>query len=105
MLTSSDYESIMPIPSTKITQLNLEREKAVQVEPPKPQYDSVTISEQTEDSAFRKELVSRLSKEIRTATSTGDIKKIKQEIDEGRYTIDAMRIAGRIMRLDDEEDT
>jgi negative regulator of flagellin synthesis FlgM len=69
---------------------------------PKPQYDSVTISEQTEESTFRKELVSRLSNEIRTATSTGDIQDLKQKVAQGQYTVDAMRVAGRIMWLDDE---
>jgi negative regulator of flagellin synthesis FlgM len=68
-----------------------------------PKYDSVTLSSQTEESRFRKELDSRLANEVRTAASTGDIQRLRKEVAEGTYTPDPMRIARRILYLDEEE--
>lgn len=61
-------------------------------------YDSAQFSAvQGGDTAFRKELLSHISKEVRTATTTGDIQKYRREILEGTYTPDPMAIAGRIL--------
>lgn len=51
------------------------------------------------ESAFQKELVSRLSKEVRTATTTGDIRALRQAVSAGTYVPDPMAIAGRILSL------
>jgi negative regulator of flagellin synthesis FlgM len=68
-----------------------------------PKYDSVRLSSQTEEGRFRSELVSRLSKEVRTATGTGDIRRLQQEVADGTYVPDPMRIAGRILYLNEED--
>jgi negative regulator of flagellin synthesis FlgM len=103
MLTSSDYDAVTPVSSSnKLRLLNTERESRTAVAA-SPKYDSVTLSSQTEESRFRKELVSRLSGEVRTATSTGDIQRLRQAVAEGSYTPDPMVIAGRILYLDEEE--
>ncbi len=45
------------------------------------------------------ELVSRLSHEVRTATTTGDIQELRRAVSSGEYTPDPMAIAGRMLFL------
>lgn len=61
-------------------------------------YDSVSLStERDADSVFLKELVSRISHEVRTATTTGDIQALRQEIASGNYHPDPAAIAARML--------
>lgn len=63
-------------------------------------YDSATFSSLPEGkSAFQMQLVSRLSQEVRTATTTGDIQALRQSVSSGEYTPDPMAIAGRMLFL------
>lgn len=63
-------------------------------------YDSATFSPLPEGrSAFQMQLVSRLSQEVRTATTTGDIQSLRQAVSSGTYTPDPMAIAGRMLFL------
>lgn len=63
-------------------------------------YDSATFSPLPEGkSAFQMQLVSRLSQEVRTATTTGDIQALRQQVSSGEYTPDPMAIAGRMLFL------
>ena len=45
------------------------------------------------------DLVSRLSQEVRTSTTTGDIAKLRQQVSSGQYTPDPMSIAARMLFL------
>lgn len=61
-------------------------------------FDSVQLSAASDkEVSFQKQLVSRISQEVRTATTTGDIQSLRQEIQEGSYVLDPMAIAGRIL--------
>jgi anti-sigma28 factor (negative regulator of flagellin synthesis) len=103
VLTSTDLEAVSAASPARITaSVNTEHETHVQAVQ-EPKYDSITISSQTETSRFRKELVSRLEKEVRTAVSTGDIQQLKQAVEEDRYVPDPMRIAGKILLMDEED--
>lgn len=63
-------------------------------------YDSATFSHLPEGkSAFQMQMVSRLSQEVRTATTTGDIQALRQSVSSGEYTPDPMAIAGRMLFL------
>lgn len=63
-------------------------------------YDSATFSPLPEGkSAFQMQLVGRLSQEVRTATTTGDIQTLRQQVSSGEYTPDPMAIAGRMLFL------
>ena len=63
-------------------------------------YDSATFSPLPEGrSAFQMQLASRLSQEVRTATTTGDIQALRQSVSTGEYTPDPMAIAGRMLFL------
>ena len=63
-------------------------------------YDSATFSPLPEGrSAFHMQLVSRLSQEVRTATTTGDIQTLRQSVSSGEDTPDPAAIAGRMLFL------
>lgn len=63
-------------------------------------YDSFTISSSPSgESRFQMDLVSRLSHEIRTATTTGDIQALRQQVASGTYQVDPSAIAARMLLL------
>ena len=63
-------------------------------------YDSVILSSSVDDtSRFYKELVGRLSQEVRTTTTTGDIRALRQQVASGTYKPDASAIAARMLFL------
>jgi negative regulator of flagellin synthesis FlgM len=102
MLTSSDYDAISPVQPVQIRPISTERATSAPAAS-SPKYDSVTISSQTQGSRFRQELVSRISQQVRTATSTGDIQRLKQQVADGTYVPDPMRMAARILYLNEED--
>ena len=61
-------------------------------------YDSVNFSSALAgEDAMQKNMVSRISQEIRTATTTGDIQALKQEVAAGEYVPNPMEIADKIL--------
>ncbi len=102
MLTSSGYGAISPVGPAKVYQAKPARDKKAQVLPGGNKYDSVTLSAPSQDSRFHMGLVSRLSGEVRTATTTGDIAALRQQVASGEYTPDPMAIAARILFLGGE---
>ena len=61
-------------------------------------YDSITLSTSVDDSSrFYKDLVGRLTQEVRTATTTGDIRQLRQQVASGTYQPDASAIAARML--------
>ena len=63
-------------------------------------YDSITISNRPSDeNRFQMDLVSRLSKEIRTSTTTGDVQALREQVANGTYQVDASAIAARMLHL------
>jgi negative regulator of flagellin synthesis FlgM len=102
MLTSSDFDAVSPVSRKKTYHISYDREAPARTAAT-PKYDSVTLSEQTEEGQVHRALVSRLSGEVRTATSTGDIQRLRQEVAEDRYQPNPEKIAGNILFLDEEE--
>lgn len=99
MLTSSGYGAISPIGPVKVFRTKTGRDNKAQAVPGSTNYDSVTLSTPSQDSRFHMGLVSRLSGEVRTATTTGDISALRQQVASGDYTPDPMAIAARILLL------
>ena len=97
MLTSSGYGAISPIGPAKVYRTRAGRSERAQVSPGSS-YDSVTLSASGQDSRFLG-LVSKLSREVRTATTTGDIAALRQQVADKTYKPDPMAIAGRILLL------
>ena len=60
-------------------------------------YDSADFSAPAGRRSFKMEVVSRLSREVRTATTTGDIQELRRSVSAGEYVPDPMAIAGRML--------
>ena len=99
VLTSSGYGAISSIGPAKVYRTKTGRGERAKTSPGGNQYDSVTISASSQDSRFHMGMVSRLSQEVRTATTTGDIAALRQQVASGTYTPDPMAIAARILFL------
>ena len=99
MLTSSGYGAITPIAPAKVYRTRTGRDTRTQVTPGSSNYDSVTLSAPSQGSRFHMGLVSRLSQEVRTSTTTGDIAALRQQVASGTYTPDPMAIAARMLFL------
>lgn len=65
-------------------------------------YDSADFSVPAGRRSFQMEMVSRLSREVRTANTTGDIQELRRKVSAGEYRPDPMAIAGRMMLLVEE---
>lgn len=97
MLTSSG--GISPVSFPKSYYTNTKRRAAARSVPGRS-YDSVAFSALPDgEGAFQMNLVSRLSQEVRTTTTTGDIQALRQAVASGEYVPDPMAIAGKMLFL------
>ena len=61
-------------------------------------YDSADFSSYTDGTqSFHRSLVSRLSQEVRTATTTADIRELHQQVASGEYQPAPQEIAKRML--------
>lgn len=68
--------------------------------PVNPNYDSSSFSSMPDvKKRFHMDMVSRLSQEVRTATTTGKIQELRQAVSSGTYTPDPAEIAKRMLFL------
>lgn len=103
MLTSSGYGAISSIGPAKVYRTSAERETRIKTAANHNKYDSVTLSSvPSEESRFHMDMVGRLSQEVRTATTTGDIHALRQQVSSGQYVPDPMAIAARILFLGED---
>lgn len=65
-------------------------------------YDFAEFSAPAGRKSFQMEMVSRLSREVRTANTTGDIQELRRKVSAGEYQPDPMAIAGRMLFLVEE---
>ena len=66
-------------------------------------FDLVTLSTDAgKENQFHKELVGRISQEIRTTTTTSDIRTLRQAVASGEYKPNASAIAARILFLGED---
>ena len=90
--------SISSVGLPKVYGAKAGRGARTQISPGSSNYDSVTLSAPWQDNRFMG-LVSRLSQEVRTATTTGDIAALRQQVADHTYTPDPSAIAARILLL------
>lgn len=62
-------------------------------------FDQVTLSAHEGEDPIKMELQSRLSQEVRTATTTGTLASLRQEVQSGQYQVDARSIAKKLLLL------
>ena len=98
VLTSPGYGAISPIAPPKVYGTKAGRSTRARVSSGSSNYDSVTLSVPGQDNRFMG-LVSKLSQEVRTATTTGDIAALRQQVADHTYTPDPSSIAARILLL------
>ena len=98
MLTSSGYGAISPISPAKVYRTKMGRDSRAQAASSGSKYDSFTLTTDRQDGQFLN-MVSRLSQEVRTATTTGDIAALRQQVSDREYTPDPMSIAARMLFL------
>ncbi len=61
-------------------------------------FDKVTISgAETGHDSFEMQLTSRISQDVRAATTTGSLSSLRQEIEAGAYQLDPSVIARKIL--------
>lgn len=72
---------------------------AVQTGPSGEKFDKVTISAREGVEPQRLELQSKLSQEVRTATTTGTLSALREQVQSGEYRINAESIAKRMLLL------
>lgn len=101
VLTSSGYSAISSIAPPKVYRTKTGRDNRAQATVGANNYDSFTLSAPSQDSRFLG-LVSRLSQEVRTTTTTGDIAALRSQVVSGQYTPDPMSIAARILFLGED---
>ena len=102
VLTSSGYGAISSIGPANPYRTKTGQKERAKVASGGNKYDSVTISAPSRDSRFHMGLVSRLSQEVRTSTTTGDIAALRQQVSSGTYTPDPMAIARGILFLGED---
>ncbi len=65
-------------------------------------FDQITLTAKDGDSAFLIEMKSRLSQEVRTATTTGTLNVLHQQVQSGQYQADPAAIGRKILLLGEE---
>ena len=98
MLTSPGYGAISPIALPKVYNTKAGRSTRTTISPGSSNYDSVKLSAPGQDNRFM-DLVSKLSQEVRTATTTGDIATLRQQVADHTDVPDPASIAARILLL------
>lgn len=99
MITTSGPDFIHPSKLSGASIVNGRRE-AAQQSVSCGKRDSISLSSEHKDS-FHMELVSRLSHEVRTMTTTGDIQALKLAVSSGNYHPNPALIAARMILMED----
>lgn len=99
-MISSGLNSIPSVGISKASFTNTERAARVKTSREVNNCDSISISSpSSKENRFYLEVVSRLSREVRTATSTSDIRTLREEVSSGQYTPDPSKIAAAMLFL------
>ena len=62
-------------------------------------FDKVTLSAREGEDPYKLELQSKLSQEVRTATTTGTLTALLEQVQKGEYRINAESIAKKLLLL------
>ena len=100
MRTSSRSGSLSPVGRSNLYHPVTEREPHTQtVSGESGKYDSITLSTTSDGTSRFKDLIGRLTQEVRTTTTTGDIRALHHEVSSGTYQPNASAIAARMLFL------
>lgn len=83
-----------------VNSINSLKNSRAQAGKPEPKlehnFDTVTIGS---DGSFRQSLLSKISQEVRTATTTGTVNALREQVQAGTYQVDAGAIARKMLFL------
>ena len=102
MLTSSRSGMISSVGRSQRYYNTMDREIHTQPIQSEGKYDSITLSSRNSENRIFKDMVSRLTQEIRTTTTTGEIRALRQQVASGEYCPDASAIAARMLFLGED---
>jgi len=102
MLTSSRSGIISSVGRPQRYYNTTERDIHSQPVPSEGKYDSITLSAGNSERSSFKDLVGRLTQEVRTTTTTGDIRVLRQQVASGQYEPNASAIAARMLFLGED---
>lgn len=99
VLTSTSSGAIAPVSRPNTYLPGVRRGAAAQAAPSYSKYDQASFSAVPKERSAFMDAVSRISQEVRTAHTTGDIQELRRSVAAGEYTPDPMAIAGRMLFL------
>ena len=102
MLTSSRSGIISSVGHTQRYYSTMERDIPAQPIQSESKVDSITLSAGNSERSSFKDLVGRLTQEVRTTTTTGDIRALRQQVASGTYQPDPAAIAKRMLFATEE---
>ena len=102
MLTSSRSGIISSVGRTQRYYNTTDRDIHSQPLQSEGKYDSITLSADHSERSSFKDLVGRLTQEVRTTTTTGDIRALRQQVASGQYQPNASAIAARMLFLGED---
>jgi negative regulator of flagellin synthesis FlgM len=62
-------------------------------------FDSITLSGESKRSSFEMELRGKISQEVRTATTSGQVAALREQVQSGTYQVDAREIAKKMLLM------
>ncbi len=99
MISMSNINPLGPAGSVRVNKPRAAGTAAVRQSQPAEKFDKVTLSAHEGEDPIKMELQSKLSQEVRTATTTGALASLRQEVQSGQYQVDARSIAKKMLLL------
>ncbi|MCI9543648.1 flagellar biosynthesis anti-sigma factor FlgM [Acutalibacter muris] len=99
MINMSNINPISPAGSRRVNQPRSHGGSPVKPGPSAEKFDQVTLSTREGEDPMKMELQGKLSQEVRTATTTGTLNALRQEVQSGRYQVDARSIAKKLLLM------
>ena len=62
-------------------------------------FDSIMLSGEGRRSSFEMELRGKISQEVRTATSSGQVAALREQVQSGNYHVDARELAKKMLLI------
>lgn len=99
MIRMSNITPVSPAGSMRVNKPRAYGSAASRSSQPAEKFDQVTLSAHEGEDPIKMELQSKLYQEVRTATTTGALSSLRQQVQSGQYQVDARSIAKKLLLL------
>ena len=99
MISMSNITPLSPAGSMRVNKPRTAGAASVKQGQPAEKFDKVTLSAHEGEDPIKMELQSKLSQEVRTATTTGILANLRREVQSGQYQVDARSIAKKLLLM------